>query len=255
MRLLSRAVFRHTTGRSLIFVLLLSSAAAGQQSVGAISGTVRDSGGTPVMSVEVRGGSKTPVWTRTDSAGAYRLGGLPAGKTQLVFRRLGFEPVTKDVVVSERPQTVDVTMEMLPAEMAALITEASTRVREMLRDFWHRREQGYGHFITRAEIEDRQPMNLSDMMRTLPGMTLVPKQVGTEATLRFARNVGGHDCPPQYFIDGVMARGFNIDDMPPGDVEGIEIYPGVSTVPPQFKSLTGTSACGVVVIWSRVPGT
>src|SRR5262245_25394193 len=140
MRLLSRAALRHTTGRSLIFVLLLSSAVAAQQPVGAISGTVRDSGGTPVMSVEVRGGTKTPVWTRTDSAGAYHLGGLPAGKTQVVFRRLGFEPVTKDVVVSERPQTVDVTMEMLPAEMAALITEASTRVREMLRDFWHRRE-------------------------------------------------------------------------------------------------------------------
>ena len=255
MRLLSRAALRQTTGRSLIFVLLLSSAAAAQQSVGAISGTVRDSGGTPVMSVEVRGGAKTPVWTRTDSAGSYHLGGLPAGKTQLVFRRLGFEPVTKDVVVSERAQTVDVTMEMLPAEMAALITEASTRVREMLRDFWQRREQGNGHFITRADIEDRQPMNLSDMMRSIPGMQLISHRVGTEATLRFARNAGGHDCPPQYYIDGVMARGFNIDDMPPSDVEGIEIYPGVSTVPPQFKSVTGTSACGVVVIWSRVPGT
>jgi len=255
MRLLSRAAFRHTTGRSLIFVLLLSSVVAAQQSVGAISGTVRDSGGTPVMSVEVRGGAKTAVWTRTDSAGAYHLGGLPAGKTQLVFRRLGFEPVTKDVVVSERAQTVDVTMEMLPAEMAALITEASTRVREMLRDFWQRREQGNGHFITRADIEDRQPMNLSDMMRSIPGMQLISHRVGTEATLRFARNAGGHDCPPQYYIDGVMARGFNIDDMPPSDVEGIEIYPGVSTVPPQFKSVTGTSACGVVVIWSRVPGT
>src|SRR5262245_3130113 len=123
MRLLSRAALRHTTGRSLIFVLLLSSAAAAQQSVGAISGTVRDSGGTPVMSVEVRGGAKTPVWTRTDSAGVYHLGGLPAGKTRLVFRRLGFEPVTKDVVVSERAQTVDVTMEMITAEIAALIKE------------------------------------------------------------------------------------------------------------------------------------
>ena len=254
MRLLSRAVSRHAIGRSLIFVLLLSSTAAAQQSVGAVSGTVRDSGGTPVMSVEVRAG-KLPVWTRTDSAGVYRLGGLAAGKTQLLFRRLGFEPTTKDVVVSANAQTVDVTMEQLPAEMAALITEASTRVREMLRDFWHRREQGYGHFVTRAEIEDRQPMNLSDMMRSIPGMQLVPKLVGGEATLRFARNAGGHDCPPQYFIDGVMARGFNIDDMPPSDVEGIEIYPGVSTVPPQFKSVTGTSACGVVVIWSRVPGT
>jgi len=254
MRLLSRAELRHTTGRSLIFVLLLSSAAAAQQPVGAVSGIVRDSSGTPVFSVEVRAG-KLLVWTRTDSTGTYHLGGLPAGKTQLQFRRLGFEPKTQDVVVTTEPLTVNVTLEQLPLEMAALITEASARVREALRDFWNRREQGYGHFITRSEIEDRHPMNLSDMMRLIPGMQLLPHSVGSQATLRFARNSGGHDCPPQYFIDGVMARGFNIDDMPPQDVEGIEIYPGVSTVPPQFRSIVGTSACGVVAIWSRVPGT
>jgi carboxypeptidase family protein/TonB-dependent receptor-like protein len=254
MRLLSRAVLRQTAGRSLIFVLLLSSVVAAQQPVGAVSGIVRDSGGAPVVSVEVSAG-KVPVFTRTDSTGAYRLGGLALGKTQVQFRRLGFEPQTKDVVVSSQAQTVNVTMEELPVEMAALITEATARVREALRDFWNRREQGYGHFITRADIEDRHPTNLSDMLRLIPGMQLIPQRAGGEATLRFARNTGGHDCPPQYFIDGVMARGYNIDDMPPEDVEGIEIYPGVSTVPPQFKSIVGTSACGVVAIWSRVPGT
>ena len=254
MRLLSRTECRLTVGRSLIFVLLLSSSVSAQQSVGAVSGFVRDSGGKPVVSVEVRA-AKQPVFTRTDTTGAYHLGGLASGKTQLQFRRLGYEPKTQDVMVSGVAQSIDVVMEQVPAELAALVTEATTRVRELLRDFWNRREQGYGHFITRADIENSHPANLSDMMRTIPGMQLIPQRVGSESVLRFARNGGGHDCPPQYFVDGVMTRGFNIDDIPPQDVEGIEIYPGVSTVPPQFKGIIGTSACGVVVIWSRVPGT
>jgi len=238
----------------LIFVLLLSSSAAAQQSVGAVSGFVRDSGGKPVVSVEVHA-LRQPFFTRTDTNGAYHLGGLAAGKAQLQFRRLGYEPMTQDVVVSSATQSVDVVLDAVPAELAALVTESASRAREMLRDFWNRREQGYGHFITRADIENSRPANLSDMMRRIPGMQLIPQPVGNEAVLRFARNAGGHDCPPQYFVDGVMTRGYNIDDMPPQDVEGIEIYPGVSTVPPQFKSITGTSACGVVVIWSRLPGT
>jgi hypothetical protein len=43
-----------------------------------------------------------------------------------------------------------------------------------------------------------------------------------------------------------------VDELTPDQVEGIEIYRGSSSVPPQFN--TGTSMCGVIAIWSRVPG-
>jgi hypothetical protein len=65
---------------------------------------------------------------------------------------------------------------------------------------------------------------------------------------------GGRDCPPQYWIDGVMVSGFNIDDMMPGDVEGIELYAGPSVVPPQFNNPRSSVNCGLVLIWTRVPG-
>jgi hypothetical protein len=67
--------------------------------------------------------------------------------------------------------------------------------------------------------------------------------------------MGGRDCPPQYWVDGVKAFGLNIDDIIPQDVEGIEIYEGASTVPPQFNTKEGTTICGVVLIWTRIPGT
>ena len=76
---------------------------------------------------------------------------------------------------------------------------------------------------------------------------------GSRSVLRFARN-GRTNCPPQYFIDGVQATGYNIDDMPVGDVEGIEIYAGPSGLPPEFNKFHSTVSCGAVIIWTRLPG-
>jgi hypothetical protein len=259
MRLLPRSASGYAVVESLISVLLLTTAASAQQSVGVVSGRViiRDSASTAVSNVEVY--TRTPrVWTRTDTSGAFNLGGLSAGKTELYFRRLGFEPKTEKVDLSSgQPLRLEVVMTPVPAELAALVVqESQLRARELMRDFYNRRDEGLGHFITRQEIEQRNPSYMSDMMRMVPGARLVPQQVGGAATLRFARNsIAGRDCPPQYYIDGVMARGFNIDDIPPMDVEGIEIYSGVSQIPAQFKNMFSTAMCGVVVIWSRLPGT
>ena len=47
------------------------------------------------------------------------------------------------------------------------------------------------------------------------------------------------------------------DEFPPQDVEALEIYAGVSTIPPQFapRSFTiGVKTCGAIVIWTRLPG-
>jgi outer membrane receptor for monomeric catechols len=111
---------------------------------------------------------------------------------------------------------------------------------------------GIGHFITRFEIEKRDPMTLSDMLRMVPGTRLYTGENG-RTTLRFARS-GGANCPPQFFVDGISAAGFTVDEMPPGDVEGIELYSGSAGLPPEFNRLRGTPNCGTVVIWTRIPG-
>ena len=48
------------------------------------------------------------------------------------------------------------------------------------------------------------------------------------------------------------------DEFPPQDVEGIELYAGSATIPPQFAprfQSIRTQTCGAVVIWTRLPGT
>ena len=73
------------------------------------------------------------------------------------------------------------------------------------------------------------------------------------SALRFARNPRGN-CPPQYFVDGIPASNFDIDEVLPGDVEAVELYSGAAGVPPQYNRFNGTSICGTILIWTRIPG-
>ena len=62
------------------------------------------------------------------------------------------------------------------------------------------------------------------------------------------RNTG---CIPLIWLDGQRSPGMEIDEISLGDIEGIELYTGTSTTPPQFW--VGTSNhCGTIVIWTRV---
>jgi len=242
--------------RRCVSVLLLPAfASVSAQSVGAISGTVRDSVGKPIAGVEVvllqRAGA-----VHSDSLGEFRLADIPAGKRQLHFRRLGFAPESIDTEVADgRTLALNVTLEAMATEIEGMTVEELARKRQVLADFYDRSASGFGHFVTREQIEKRNPMNLSDMMRLIPGARLVPMRGGGQAVLRFNRATGGRDCPPQYWVDGVKAYGLNIDDIIPQDVEGIEIYEGPSTIPAQFNTREGTTICGVVLIWTRIPGT
>jgi hypothetical protein len=243
--------------RRSVPVLLLSAVAwpAFAQSVGAISGTIKDSAGVPIPGVEVVV-LQARAAVHSDSLGVFRFADIPAGKRQLHFRRLGFSPKSVDADISEgKTLALAVVLEAYATEIEGVTVEEMTRRRQVLSDFYDRSSRGFGHFITRDQIEKRNPMNLSDMMRMIPGARLVPLRGGSQATLRFSRAQGARDCPPQYWVDGVKAWNLNIDDVVPQDVEGIEVYSGASTVPPQFNTREGTTICGVVLIWTRIPGT
>jgi outer membrane receptor for monomeric catechols len=133
-----------------------------------------------------------------------------------------------------------------------VVQEHPSQLRQLVA-FEARRQRGIGHFITRAQIEDRHPLMLSDMLRTIPGAVLINAENG-RTSVRFAR-VARRNCPPQFFVDGIEVTGFSIDDMPPGDVEGVELYAGAAGLPPEYNRMHGTSICGTVIIWTRIPST
>src|SRR5439155_1968923 len=73
-------------------VAVIAGSAGAQQRTGTLTGVVRDDAGAPVANVEVTA-VKRSIVTRTDTAGKFLLGPLPAGALDLTFRRLAFEPV------------------------------------------------------------------------------------------------------------------------------------------------------------------
>lgn len=228
----------------------IASILGAQVRLGAIAGTVKDDLGAPIANVEVSVPNVATV--RTDSVGKFLLASLPPGSAEVSFRRLAFSPIVLAIQVPRDDTTsVDVTLTVVAQALKGVVVQEDAPHLRQLDAFEARRKQGFGHFITRGQIEKRNPILLSDMMRSVPGALLIPD--GYRSVLRFARN-GRTNCPPQYFVDGIQVTGFNIDDMPVVDVEGVELYSGAATLPAEFNKYASTVACGAVIIWTRIPG-
>lgn len=224
------------------------------QARGTLIGRVRDSTGAAVPDVEIIILAAS-VRSRSDSGGSFRFAELPAGKHEIRFRRVGFGPQTVQATVGrDRVDSVAVVMEHIALELPGMTVESEARER-LLSDFYHRKGQGHGHYVTRAQIEERQPALLTDMVRVMPGVRIVPNRGTAGGSLRFGRAITSpvRDCPPQYWVDGIRVTQFNLDDLLPSDIEGIELYSGPAGVPPQYNVKDGTTVCGIVLIWTRIP--
>ena len=111
---------------------------------------------------------------------------------------------------------------------------------------------GVGRFIDEKEIERRNPMFLSDLLRMVPGVMVVPGQVGGDDILmRGGLGFGSGLCRPDLYIDGV--RVVNDPSFPlnslvwVSELQAVEVYNRAALVPGEFHSMSG---CGVIVIWT-----
>ena len=184
------------------------------------------------------------VATRTHASGRAELDSLRPGATLLAVRRRGYVPDTQTLVLrAGQRTTVTVTLESAAALMDTLIADAQA-LRDKMADFEKRRAMGIGLFVTRALIEERRPIALRDLLRTLPEVAVL------NPGIKFMRTAGS-DCLPEYYVDGAPVRSISVDDFTPNEIEGIELYRGPSEVPAHL--LSRRSACGLVMIWTRSP--
>ena len=229
----------------------LASPARAQRRTGTLTGIVRDDGGSPIANVEVTA-IKQALSVRTDSVGRFFLGVLPSGALDLTFRRLAFEPVVVTIDLAADDTTeVEVKLTVVAQRLTGVIVNDRAPKKRVLEGFEARRRQGIGYFVTRAQIEKRDPRLLSEMLRMIPGTILIAGDAG-RITLRFTRSA--RNCPPQFFVDGIMATGMGVDDISPSDIEGVEIFAGAAGLPSEFGRMRSTSNCGTVLIWTRIPG-
>jgi hypothetical protein len=198
--------------------------------------------------------------------GRFRASRVPItwGSNQIQVSRLSYLNETSELWIADPNETIDlsVTLHPEPIEVGGVVVEGDRRQRlfeRRMRPFYERRERGSGDFFTRSEIEERGPVEFTDLLRRVPGVVLTQNNFSVQ--IRFSRAMrslgGGTGCSsPLIFLDGALIGGagdyVNLDNLVrPDEVEGIEVYKGPSQIPPQFN-MTG-SACGVIVIWTRQP--
>lgn len=187
----------------------------------------------------------------TESDGTFEIGDLPPGEynVQVQF----FSDLTNERPV--RLQAGHVTrvtflLERGVLEVAELLVEVRRpppEAGDWMADFRRRRGDGFGHFLTREDIEERRPRLTSDLFRQIPGLFVTA--AGFEGSELYLRR-GARQCQPALWVDGILTGRYPIDDLHPDDIEGIEVYRRASETPLQFKR----GSCGSVLIWTRTGG-
>lgn len=217
---------------------------------GVISVVVRDSLGRSIAGAEltVEG---TAVRGVTDERGEIRFTAVRGGPATVRIRRLGFRPTTLDVIVDQRvPATSIVMLAPIAQRLAPIVVRGGTNYTGRMAGFYQRRDLGIGHFVSRERLEHDNPAQLTDVFRRLPGVQITSTRTIRNA-IRFRGNGGA--CWPLVWLDGapLPTAEFDLDFLSPTSVEGIEVYSGISQVPPQFMGARGLGSCGVIVVWSR----
>lgn len=186
----------------------------------------------------------------TDSTGKFRLADLPPGRDTLVIRYVGFDP--KSTTIDLAPRRVTRATFILSetvfevADIQVDVRRLNTRDRA-IRD---RIKRGHGAYVTREDIQERQPELLSDMLRGIPRVDVRPYRGNNFQKILLGR--GTMACEPQYYVDGTLRNDFTLDRLAPEEIDVIEIYRSPAEVPVQFKM--DMSRCGTIVVWTRTGG-
>lgn len=220
------------------------------QEAGSITVVVRDSSGVGIAGAELMVAGSA-LRGESDLDGTIKLTSVSYGPTTVRVRRLGFAPATVPIVVEPgATKAVTVVLARVPQHLAPILVNAASHpiYTGPLAGFYQRRDRGIGRFLTRAEIEREDPMATTDLFRRIPGVRITSSRMARNA-IRFR----GSNCPPNVYIDGAPLGPieFDFDALDPRSVEGLEIYSGPATVPPQFMQARGGETCGVIVVWSR----
>jgi hypothetical protein len=230
--------------------------AVAKREFGTIDGIVTDSALTPLAAAQVIVLS-TAVRVGTGPNGRFRIERVPAGDYVLIVRRAGYAPASQLVqVVASDTLRVAYALERGATTLApVVVSEERHSVR--LAEFDKRRRFGQGEFMTAEDIEKRNSVYATELIRRFPSVNVSPSYgKGAMAewfaiSKREGANPSLGACPMAVYVDYVpMPTPFNLDLLPsPRNIAGIEVYNGPSTIPPQFAGFN--RGCGVILIWTK----
>jgi hypothetical protein len=249
--------FSATLSALAVCAIALAPAASAQIQQGKnrreLVGLVRDPNGSGIegATVEIKGAS-----AGTNDKGAFQLWTAEIDTLTISIRRLGYAAVSA-LITARNGQwdTVVVEMDRTSQQLAAVTVNGSGARRALgLRDFAARRAVGNGLFIDREEIAAHNSARTSDVLRGKRGITLVKLPNGSFGARFSLYSHSKTKCTPDLWIDGVWSRDTEIDEILSSDIEAMELYETMASVPFQFTSHGKTVPCGTIVVWTRVPG-
>jgi hypothetical protein len=242
-----------TAGGQLAFEdLRLATSRSGRRS-GVVRGIVRSLDDEPLGGARV----EAPVngaYSVTRSNGTFRLDSVPTGTQSIVVRQLGFQPISLTVNVTARePTDMNVALGPTANIMDTVLVTARRNSALEQQGFFRRQRSGWGTYITREDVDKRQPMFLTDLLTNVSGVRVVRTASGT--IVRSAANtslVGGSGGCTRLWVDGAQWGTVMPGDIDtavyPSELAGVEVYrPG--DVPPKFA---GFGQCLTIVVWSDV---
>jgi hypothetical protein len=221
----------------------------------------------------------------TDTLGHFEITGLQRGQITLMIRAVGLQPDSARIVIGGS-DTVSHDFRLVPiadAQSLAAVDIVGAKKRSPIPGFDDRRSQGVGHFLDRDALEKWSDHRTSEVLATIPGLKVA--FMGTRAAVATTRAASSNQCAfckapldqlldnadisagaraacyMDVYLDGSLvyqyARTppsplFNVNDLLPPSIEGIEIYSSASQVPAAYNRTS--SGCGVILIWSRRSG-
>ncbi len=253
---MSSLVRRFTIG-ALCSVAIAQRAVAQQQTADTLRpskvvGTVVDSTGVPLVGAEIGVLEHGELRVISNDSGKFELAGIPAGVVVFTARRLGYEAATFTATLKPgRTHRVTFSLTAVPQAVEGVTVSEAENPGHWLDIFERRKSAQRGTFITRQQIENAGTRMPSDILRSVPGIQILPSRFGGQQTVTMTRGMGARRCVPQIYVHTTPYSG-SVDDFTADDIEAIEVYVGISEIPPELNR-NSKQMCAAVVIWTRAP--
>lgn len=232
-----------------------AAADAARRAPGAVHGRLTGSGDRPLAAVPIRifPGRATIL---TDSLGEFHVDSLEPGLREFFVRRVGYAPTMLSIEVGAGDTArVVVPLEASAQSLAPVVIEAKVTSLN-LAGFELRREQrvGGGMFIGRDEIRAREMSSIQSLLRSFARLYIEESQETGDVRVygRGGTNPLAADrCAMRMMIDSALLPDNSpLSSLPPLiELAGIEVYPSMGSIPPQFSY--AQPKCGLIVLWTR----
>lgn len=218
---------------------------------------LEEESGRGIDGAQVRLGRATIDLRRpTDGFGYFAFPNVQPGIYQLLVDHIGYGTRRDSIeILGGQLYDLELRLAVEPVELEPLVVEVVRwQVSPRLWGFYERVDHGLGDFITRDEIERRQPLRVTHLIAEIPGVSIVNRPGPSDYIVlnrykRFDPSGRPGPCLPVVYLDGYRTGG-SLDDLVfPSDVEGVEVYKGLAEYPAEFGS--PDARCGVVAVWTR----